>query len=1330
MVGVDIGADQFTVGDEANVAVEGWINGPYELCKNAKAVIDWSVEMVISPCGNLPPLDSGTTEIVWGGGRTIAVIPYTFPEVCPPESTHAGEPLVSFTTDRPVVKFDNISHTSEVGEGGGAALDYFEFVDGTPRQACPDGQATGDSGCGEPAGDPVNTLTGAFVYADRDFSMATRGGLLEVWRAYDSHLERDVGMGAGWSYAYSDRLVVEAGVKATWVNSQGASIVFPFQSGTAWKAPFGHTARLTQNADGTFTVKTGDLWSLTFSSGGIFTRATDRDGRQTTVTRDGSGRVAAVASSGRSLVYDYNPSGTLGTITAVGSNSGQSPAVTEFAYTGDRLSSVTKADGSQTLYSYGAGGRLSSIRDASTTAPQMQITYATDGRVTSQTDGNGKVTEWAWNSTTHTSTMTDPRGGEWKYVYADGYPVKQIDPTGITTTYVWNESGRLFRVSAPGGQRETFVYDSSDRLTKRIDSVGHVEKFSYTSTFRDPASQTDEAGRVTSFGYDTNRNLTTVTPPITSAKTTRGYAAGTFDLTSFKDPTQQTSTFTYDSTTGDSASITSPLGNKTTFVTDGFGRIKSEKPAPGNVAGASGAWATTVTRDLLGRVETITSPRGMVATYTYDAFGRVESEEDARGNVTAYAYDNAGHLTTITKPANSTQTFTYDASGNVATATDGRGHESTYGYDAANRMISLEREGREWQFTYDSAGRRESVEAPSGRTTTYDWNSRNFLTNIDYSDATPDVTIDYDSLGRRASVADGTGTWTYTYDNLDRPLTIAHGSDEWKYTWNAAGKLASRQAPGQQPTSYTYDIDGRLIKAARNGTDLATYSYDTANNSVTRTLANGAKTVETFARDGSLASSVEKNASATITHSIDYTRDLQGNPTKLVAADGETTIQQFDDRNRLTQICYETSTCTGATDFIRFAYDENNNITSEERPTGTITRTYDDHDQLTSEVEGAAIRSFEYDTDGNRTQDGDTTYTVNAAGHVTSSTTGATTTQSEYDASGLLRTSSTGGTTTKYDYDPLSAQLVGKRTGGTLTHQFVYGREAIAMTTTSGTDYYTTNELGSILATRDNTGGLQKSYVYEPYGVDRDSNGTGAASPLQFAGGLSLGDGDYRFGLRRYSAATATFSTPDPVDSGETYGYASGNPVVFTDPLGLSPITNALQDVGNIAGNAWHSVADPLLNNSVVQSAIAYIGDGLYAGGKLLSRALKTAGKFVWDNRATIGFAICVAGPLSAACIASIPALVFADALQGGINAQKEGESFFSGAGREGAISGAWALGGLGLGRGLRGMYAAQYGDDFLKSGGLAGAPPSFSFHLVNLPLTGLATSLQYGSTH
>jgi RHS repeat-associated protein len=1174
-----------------------------DACGGGAPFQNWTLKVVLPTCGTLPTRATGSSQITADGkpGTPLFSETFTIPDVCPTGSQFGvGQPLGTGPA--------SLQLTGTGPQGVIANYSNFWLIDGRPNTACPTGRATGDAGCGEPAGDPVNTLTGAFMYADKDFEMPVRGGALEVWRSYDSQLSRAVAMGTGWTYAYSDSLVIQSGVKVTWRTSSGASIEYAFQSGTTWKAPFGHSSRLTQNANGTFTVKTEDLWSLDFTSSGVFTKATDRNGQATTISRDGSGRVDAVTRSGRSLTYGYNSGGDLTSVTATGSSSGDT-AVTQYAYTSGQLSSVTKADGSQTLYGYDTSGRLNSIRNAATSTAQMQVAYGTDNRVTSQTDGNGKVTGWSWNATTKTSTMTDPRGGEWKDVYSNSWLIKQVDPTGIETLYDWNEDGTLFRVRAPGGQEAGFDYDSSGRLTARIDAFGRAERLTYTGAYFDPATSVDEAGRTTSLSYDSNRNVTVVTPPITTAKTTTTYTSSTFDVASFKDPTQQTTTFTTNSTTGDLTEATSPLGNKMTTTTDRFGWPASTTPAPGNVSGATGNWSTVYDRDALGRVTKVTDPRGVIATTTYDDFGRVATVKDARNHVTSLAYDNAGHVITITKPDESTEEFTYDDNGNVATATDGRGNVKTVAYDAANRPTSVTYEGRTWEYTYDSAGRRRTTEAPSGRTVTFDYDERSLPTRLDYSDSTPDVEIGYDLLGRKQTVEDGTGTWEYDYDALDRPTTVSHGSDEWEYTWDAAGRLASRKAPGQSVTSYTYDNDGRLAKVSRGGTDLATYAYDTADNKITRTQANGIVTVETFDRSGNLASSVEKTSGGTTTHSLTYTRDLQGNPIKVVDANDDSRVQEFDERDRLTAVCESTTTCDGATDYIRYGYDENSNLISETRSSGTIERTFDDHDQLTEETEGTTTRTFGYDDDGNRTSADGTTYTVNAAGQITSSTTGSTTTDFTYNAVGLVATKTSGGTTTKLDYDPILSQLVGQRDGSTVTHEFVYGRELVAMTAGSSTDYYTTDELGSVLATRNSSGGLETAYQYEPYGKSVSQTGSGTVSPLQFTSGLNLGNETYRFGLRQYGPATGTFTTPDPAETGETYCYASGNPVVYNDPLGLAPITpgsasnyDSLLDGG--PSQAWGD----LISSSVVRSAI---GGSTYSGGSLRSRALKPEGQRV-----------------------------------------------------------------------------------------------------------------------
>lgn len=1194
--------DNWTSGQVATVKAEAWL-APSD-CIGTSDAFDWTIEIWLWPCGPVP-LASGSEpagSLPNDNRKTITTFEFEFPTHCPPGTgSHEGEPLEEL---RGGPLHANFAVQNSDGSGNiGAALDFYNYVDGKADEPCPDGQATGDSGCGDFQGDPVNSLTGAFATADKDFSMPVRGGELGVWRSYDSQLTRVGAMGRGWTYAYSDALVVEPNSKVTWRTSQGASVVFPFDSGTTWKVPYANSARLTQSIDGSFTVTTEDKWSLAFTSAGVFTAATDRNGRVFNVGRDSAGRVASVSASGRSLTYAY---GTTGLLTSITARSASLTRQTTFTYSGGRLASVKKPDSSTTLYAYDAGGRLVSMRNSATSTPQLMLTYGSDGRVASQKDGNGNVTTFGWDASTSTATMTDPRGGQWKDVYDRGWLVKQVDPTGVETLFDYTNAGQLFRIRGPLGQEEIFNWDTSGRLVKRFNAAGNAVSSAYSSTNREPTSVVDFGGRTTAFGYDANRNLTTVTPPITSAKTTTGYASDTFDVTTFKDPTQQTTSFTSDPATGDPRSVTTPLGNKTTMTTNAFGQIASTTPAPGNAPGATGTWSTTYARDAVGRVKTVTSPLGVVSTLTYDKFGRILTAKDGRGKITTYAYDNAGHVKKVTRPDASTEQFTYDANGNIATRTDGRAHVTTFGYDAANRVTSVNKGGRIWHTTYDAAGRPRSVEAPSGRTTTFDYDVRSMVTKVDYSDNTPDVTIDYDALGRRSSVTDGTGTWGYTYDDLDRPLTITHGSDQWTYTWDAAGRMASRQAPGQAVTSYAYDLDGRLVRVTRAGVNLATYEYDTATNTVKRTQANGVTTLETLDRNGNLASSVEKDTAGITIQSLTYTRDLAGNPTKVVNKDGKTTVSTFDNRNRLSKICYATTSCTGATNFIGYVYDANNNITQEDRPSVDVTRVFDAHDQLTSETRGTAATTFAYDADGNQTRAGGTDFTVDAAGQITSSTTGGTATTFAHTGSGLLASATTAGTTTTYDYDPMSAQLVGERTGGTLTHQFVYGRELVAMTTGSGTDYYTTDPLGSVLATRDSTGAAKKAYAYEPYGLDRATSGTGTTSPLRFAGGLDLGDTNYRFGLRQYSASTDSFSTPDPAGTSDTYSYASGNPLVYADPMGLWSISNPLQAIGALYNNTISATGGALLGNPAAAAELG--GSGTYAGGTLDSRVEKSVG--------------------------------------------------------------------------------------------------------------------------
>ncbi|MBF0137125.1 MAG: hypothetical protein HQL65_12865, partial [Magnetococcales bacterium] len=100
-----------------------------------------------------------------------------------------------------------------------------------------------------------------------------------------------------------------------------------------------------------------------------------------------------------------------------------------------------------------------------------------------------------------------------------------------------------------------------------------------------------------------------------------------------------------------------------------------------------------------------------------------------------------------------------------------------------------------------------------------------------------------------------------------------------------------------------------------------------------------------------------------------------------------------------------------------------------------------------------------------------------------------------------------------------------------------------------------------------------------------------------FAGGLyDTQTGLVRFGARDYDASTGRWTAKDPIrfNGGDTnlYGYVLGDPVDFTDPLGLNPAV--------IAGIIWGGT----LGADSVLGGVVGLGTGLIGGQALWDHLL------------------------------------------------------------------------------------------------------------------------------
>jgi len=187
------------------------------------------------------------------------------------------------------------------------------------------------------------------------------------------------------------------------------------------------------------------------------------------------------------------------------------------------------------------------------------------------------------------------------------------------------------------------------------------------------------------------------------------------------------------------------------------------------------------------------------------------------------------------------------------------------------------------------------------------------------------------------------------------------------------------------------------------------------------------------------------------------------------------------------------------------------------------------------------------------TGDGTNTYTWNTRNQLMAIT-GGSTASFVYDALGRRESKSIGGTATNFLYDGLNMEQ--ELSGTTPTVNYLTGPgidEQFSRTTSSGTQGYLADNLGSTLALTSSAGAIQTSYTYEPYG-NTTASGAGSTNTLQYTGRENDGTGLYYNRARYYSTAYGRFISEDPIglEGGvNAYSYVLGEPLSFDDPLGL-----------------------------------------------------------------------------------------------------------------------------------------------------------------------------------
>jgi RHS repeat-associated protein len=708
-------------------------------------------------------------------------------------------------------------------------------------------------------GDPVNSLTGAFTDEATDLSLPATGVSFEFARSYTSADTTTGRLGPGWTDSYSASLAVQGNGDVNLHGEDGQQVYYKKQANGSFIGAAGSSSVLSAVTGGYDLVR-HDQVTYHFDSSGVLQRMRDRNG-QGLVFAYTSGKLTGITdAAGRSATIAYQ--GNL--ISSVTTADGR---MTSYGYLNGLLKNVTLPDpdgagplaAPVTTYSYDAGGRLASEVDPNNHAVFTNVYDQTSGRVTQQTDANGKTGFFAWDPVTQTATVTDANIHTWKDVYDNGTLIKRIDPAGEVTQFGFDGDLDVNAVTSPNGTDTTaMTYDNGNLRTATAPaSLGSAQKaFTYDGQ-NNVRTVTDARQKLTEFGYDAagNNNSVTLDGQQTVGAT---YNAQGQMLTS-TDGNGNQSTYTYDSN-GNLASLTAP-------DPDGTGLLQAPK-----------------------------------TTYTYYPSGLVHTKVAPLGNctdcnpadyTTSYTYDDDGHLLTETGPdpdgsgplSARVTTHTYDAAGNEKTVIDANGHVTSYQYDNANHVIQITQpdpdgagslEAPITKYGYDDVGNRTTVIGPRGNctncdpgaaTTTYRYNQNNQLESV----TTPKgekSTYTYDTNGNLATVVD--------------PRGYVQGADPAQYTttytYDAAGRLLTTKDPLQNVTTNHYDPVGNLDWTKDANQHQTSNTYDSVGRLLSITAPDGGLTTFAYDRNGNLRSRTDAN-----NHTVNYSHDADGRLTQKMA---------------------------------------------------------------------------------------------------------------------------------------------------------------------------------------------------------------------------------------------------------------------------------------------------------------------------------------------------------------------------------------------------------------------------------------------------------------
>jgi RHS repeat-associated protein len=848
---------------------------------------------------------------------------------------------------------------------------------------------------------------------------------------------------------YTTSLTYVSGQLTKITDPAGRSLSLTYTGGQVVKVTDDQTGR---NVQFGYTDGAGNLTDVTDVNGGN-THYVYEGGHLLDTVRDQRGNVVTTnhynAATPRQV--DWQQDGLLRRTTFAYGANGSSATITDPKgnVTYDTFSSGLKTTETRG-YSTSQAATWSYIYDPVTVAPvaitdpKGHTTYAAyddSGNVLSTSDALGRTTLTSYNGFNEPLRQTDPLGVTTASTYdGSGNLLTTSRPlTGTsqvqTTTHHYGDATHpsdVTSVTDADGYTSNLTYDVYGDLLSSADPLGNKATHTYNA---DGWALTDvsPAGNVSGCGC-ASQYTTTYSYVVPGTTTTDQWG----DVQTVTDPLNHVTTYGYD---GDRnrTSMKDATGHLTSYVFDVANQQTQIHRADGTT--------TATDYNLDGTTLDQKDGKGTaIQTYGYNSLAQLTSTTDALGNQTVLGVDGVGNVLTVQAPGgncatNSRCTYrTYDAANQLLSITYSDGttpNVSNVRYDGDGQKTSWTDATGNWTQVFDSLHRRTSVTEGRNGTISYSYNLRSLPLTVTYPGGAHTVTETYDNAGRWTGVKDwNAALTTIGYDANSNLVT---------YTLPTATSIVDTLSYNKADV-----LTGFSDKKGATTFSSATYLYDSARWLISD---SSAPTGQTFYRYTSLqqvcyAGSANSTAcSAPPTGANTFSYDAADNLTKLNTS---TTTQSF---NAADQLCWSlagasanacASPPAGAT---RYGYDTSGNRTSVLPTAGSGTcDSYDLANRLTTVQTGTGSSCTSPTTVA--------TYSYDAAGLRMSKTTGGATTTSAWDLGGalpVLLEESTAGTVTDYVYGPGGLALEQIRGTTTLWYHHDNIGSTRAMTDSTGT---------------------------------------------------------------------------------------------------------------------------------------------------------------------------------------------------------------------------------------------------------------------------------------